>query len=287
MFTFSFSTAFAAPASATLVSADQARAKIEAEYLEAIAALDKAMAAQLETYFPGTATTTTISGASYDIVITEAVAEAVMAKKAYAVYKAAIDQEYDRICRVIETAIADSDFVAFTTVSGGEGDAYPEFTITDYDYNAGDYGNETSVIGNFHIFSEDGTSSAATKTQTAIEQFKANKAATEEAISAIVTSVYSEKVMPGSEDTYREVAEEIVANALTALGNMATPDNITKAYEGIEAIKAIYTPAVGAAKPTGYLYAGGHADYNPGLNNLLKVAGEAAFSGSRCSDPLW
>jgi len=254
MFTFSFGSAFAAPSDAAKqVTADQARAKIEAEYKAAIAALDANMAAKVADKYPGTATTYTYNGITFDKDVYKAVVEA----EKYVAAKKVIDNQYDSYCRTLEAYIAHKDFVAFSTEAGG-GNAYPQFDINSYK--------------SYTVLAKDGFGIDGND-KLAIAQFKADLAAAEEFIGSIVVAEYSDKKMPGSTDTYREVAGELIADALTALGNIVEPADWSDAVTKIGYVDAIYVPAVGQAKPTGELFVGS-VTYPIGLNNLLKVAKE-------------
>ena len=292
MFTFSFGSAFAAiPADDTLVSADQARAKVEAEYKAAVAALDAAMAAAVSTAFPGTSTTndTILAAAntasSADVVVDRAVVEKVLKEEVYDAQKAKIDVAYDQVCREIEGMIANPAFVAFTTATA-DGAAYPKLDMAKYDYVAlNDYAsgvtNPVNSAASFEIGTTGDGADDGLEATLAIAQYKAVLAAAEEFITAINVNDYSTQLYAATEDTHREVAQKLVNLALRTLGDLVAPTTVDTAATQIGEVNDVYTEAVGADTPKGGLFRAKKADdstpyteFAPGLNALLKVAKE-------------
>ena len=268
VFTYTVGTAFAAvPGADTQLSADQVRAAVENEYKAAVKKLDKAMEDQLETYFPGTSTTeSTLTG----IAVSEDAVKAVMKSEIYDTARAAMDSKYYGYVQDIEGKIAHKDFVAFTTATP-DGDAYPAFVIANYKgYDAA----PSFAIG-----------TDAVKNKVAVKEFDLVKDNAEKHIAAIDLSVYSKEVPTGKSESNYAVASRLVTRAATEVANvvLATKD-IDGATAGLAAIRDIYTPAVGQAKPKGALYTAKKIDetpvaaYTPGLNNITKISDEGTVA---------
>ncbi len=265
VFTYTVGTAFAAvPDTSDQRSATQVRTAVEAEYNAAVKALDKAMEDQLAVYFPGTATTeSTLAG----FAVSKDAVKAVMKSEIYDAARSAIDSLYYSYVQAIETKIAHKDFVAFTTGTA-EGDAYPNFNIADYK------GYATTDASAFEL------TAVAQKNKVAVKEFDLVKEDAEKHIAAIDLSVYSKDVPKGQSESNYEIASKLVTKAATAIANitLATKDT-SGAKTGLDAVRAIYTPAVGQAKPTGNLYVGAvGSGYEPGLNNVTKIADEGAVT---------
>ena len=215
MVTFSFGTTLNAyasgshvPADANLITVDEARAEVKAEYDAAIKALDDAMEAQLEVYFPGTAATSkdVVSNGTDKMEVSEAAVKAVMKDKIYDAKKKEIDTAYDGICRWIEAAANESTFISFTKDTSADTNGYVEFTIADFDYNKGvDYASGLENAGwtgynkvdmsSLSFKLDDGSNSkfGTLADEVAVEEFNQVLSKTEAAINAINANDYSDK----------------------------------------------------------------------------------------------